>query len=201
MKYKTENQMILDLMPAILGSIIPRKVKCFAEVPRYSGNDHTDIMLIDFTQKSVFALEFKLNGPKGLNQQVEYNRHRFQCIGIINAVPRDKEKHYFLYPYTGEDNQLDCICNTLCHRKWSNINESDIAGIYYWGYLNDVSCFNAGHKNCKRLSMFQLYKKAIFNLQVFYDWKLDFYLVYKSLGFYSVTTAKKYFKEVLRERE
>lgn len=193
MKYKTENEMILDLMPAILGALIPRRVKCYAEVPRYSGNDHTDIVLIDVKMKSVFALEFKLNGPKGLNQQVEYNRQRFQCIGIINAVPKDKNKHFCLYPFTGDDMQLDCICNTLSHRKWSNINESDIAGIYYWGYLNDESCFDAGHAHCNRLSMFQLYKKAIYNLQAFYNWKLDFYLVYKSLGFYSVSVAKKIF--------
>jgi len=201
MKYKTENEMVKDLMPAILGALVPRNVKCFAEVPRYSGNDHTDIMLIDFTQKSVFAIEFKLNGPKSLNQQVEYNRNRFQCIGIINAIPKDKDKHYFLYPFTGGDMQLDRICNTLRNRRWSNINENNIAGLYYWGYLNDETCFDAGHKSCSRLSMFQLYKKAVFNLLETYKWQMDFYLVYKTLGFYSVSTAKKYYREVIKERE
>lgn len=195
-KYNSENEMILDLMPAILGSLIPRKIKCFPEVPRYSGNDHTDIMLIDQTKKAVLALEFKLNGPKGLNQQVEYNRQRFDCFGIINTELREKEKFYWLHSYTGADEQLDMICRRIGHRRWTNINDSNVAGIYYWGYLNDASCFDAGHKNCKRLSMFQLYKKAIYNLQVFYDWKLDFYLVYKSLGFYSISVAKKYFNEV-----
>lgn len=154
-KYKTENEMVIDLMPVIMGALIPREIKCYAEVPRYSGNDHADIILIDQKKKAVFAIEFKLDGPKSLNQQVEYNRRRFKCIGIINAVPKDKNKHYFLYPYTGSDNELERICVCLTRQNWSNINESDIAGIYYWGYLNDVSCFDAGHKNCKRLSMFQ----------------------------------------------
>jgi len=91
MKYKTENQMILDLMPALLGALIPRQIKCFAEVPRYSGNDHTDIMLVDVRNKSVLGIEFKLNGPKALSQQVEYNRNRFRCIGIINTELRENE--------------------------------------------------------------------------------------------------------------
>jgi len=198
-KYSTENEMILDLMPAILGSLVPRKIRCFAEVPRYSGNDHTDIMLIDDVKKAVFAIEFKLNGPKSLNQQVEYNWRRFACIGIINAVPKDKEKHYWLYPYTGDDSQLERICSKLRNLSWCSINESDIAGIYYWGYLKEQSCFDAGHSHCKRISLFQLYRKAVINIQEFYNWKLDFYLVYKALGYYAVSTAKMHYNAAISE--
>ena len=200
MKYKKETDFINDMMPLIIAGFIPRRVHCYGEVPRYSGMNHFDILLVNRSQKSVMALEFKLTDYRGLRHQILRNKF-IRSVGIINCLfKKDKHKDYHIYHYTGLDEELDMLIQRLCKYQWSSIYDNAKASVYYWAYLTEPSNFNAGFNHDDRNSFYQVYKLAIRNLQEFYNWKLDTFLVAKALGCYSLTTVKKYYNQVLSEK-
>lgn len=198
--YKLESDFVSDFMPIILGGLVGsgRKISYHCEVPRFSHNNHSDIILI--MNKKVLVIEFKLSDYKGLLNQLS-PQNKIRTIGILNRrIKKDKPLQYSLFEYTGQDSEIDRIIQSILKIEWTDIYNSELASIYYWGYLNEENDFNGGLRNCNRLSFFQLYKRAIENLMEFYGTP-DFYLIYRVLGFYSKATAMKHYKELIKENK
>jgi hypothetical protein len=140
-------------------------------------------------------------------------------IGIINSGISDKYKKIAkkdrIFTYTGKDSEAEAINDFINgryyssysgkkeHRKYLEFGDDQHASkrvmVYWWGYMKAASSLEGGLRNCKRLSYFQLYKQAIVNLQEQYNWRLDEYLVFNVLGFYSLAQSKIYFKDVMEE--
>ena len=200
--------MCKDLTELISGMLHPLKHKFIPEVPGITGYNYFDMMFFR-EDKTIFVIEYKLNNPKSLLRQIQ--NYPF-AIGIVNQKVDYTKKifehqKYFLFQYTGLDSEKEIIANRI-KGIWETSSKKRPFGssylnyglsVYWWGYLNDRSSLDGGFKIGKRLSFYELYKKAIFNLQEAYNWNLDFYLVYSVLRRYSIVTAKKYFTEVMRE--
>lgn len=198
-KYKLEAEFCEEIMPLILGGLIDgrTKINAQAEVPRFSGNNHMDMILI--ARQQVMGIELKLGDLHGLRNQCGFIDH-IPIIGLINKTLSEEEKKHnaWIFGYTGRDSELENIIDRIRTLIWTSIYESNLAGIYYWGYLGEPSNIKGGFANCKRISFFQLYTRAIQNLMIKYG-RIDFYTVYRILGYYSVSTAKKYYKEALKQ--
>lgn len=208
-KYNTEVEMCKDLTMLISGIISPTKHKYIPEVPRCSGNDHSDMLFIK-NNGEMFIVEYKLNNPKKLWQQVERQKCAFGIINRDIKKFREQYKYTRIFQYTGQDWELEEIAKFIMGDKLASIptypygthyRESDSLSVYWWGYYNTESSLEGGHQNIKRLSFFELYLQAIENLQKYYNWQLDSYLVYRTLGFYSYATTKKYFNIVMNEHK
>ncbi len=199
-KYKKESEFCKDVTELILGALIGirKNVKCLAEVPRYSHNDHVDILLLDYHKKEGILIEYKLKDWKGLHNQVRSNKNLgIRSIGIINGV---RNQEACIHNYTGLDYEIEKICDDICGVKsyWTDIYHNDKMNLYYWGYMNSESDLNGGLANCKRISQYQLYEMAVKNLLLRYGSDLDFYLVYRALGCYSYPTARKHYRNAVR---
>ena len=200
-KFKTEVEMCRYITPRISGLLIPRKHKFVPEVPRFSHNNHADMLFI-MDDGSMFVVEYKLSGWHELYLQTR--KSSIPTIGIINANAR-KNNDMFRSRITpwiyGSDSEIErlhgMICECFGNQHPNHLTGSGNEAVYYWGYLKAKSSLDGGIKTGKRLSYFELYKRAICNLQEFYSWKLDFYLVYRVLGVYSVSVAKKHYKEAM----
>ena len=205
MKYNSEIEMCRDVTELISGILIPRRHKYIPEVPRGPQNNHADMLFL-FDTGNMFVIEYKLNNPKDLLRQVMVNSF---TIGIVNQkVKEDFYKngcwqHNLIHSYIGEDWELDRISKRINGKyKFGSNHKSrtqvfGLEAIYYWGYLNTNSSLDGGIKTGKRLSLYELYRQAIINLQEEYNWKLDSYLVHKVLGYYETSTAKHHYKEVI----
>lgn len=187
----------------ISGILLPTKHKHIPEVPRSSGNNHSDMLFI-LDNGTMFTVEYKLNSLKSLINQITHNHY---SIGILNSKV-DKTQYfiesYRVFGYTGEDKQLEAISSFIKNENriyGCTHYKSSLYSVYWWGYKNENSSLEGGLKNTKRISFFELYKKAIQNLQAEYSYRLDFYLVYKVLGFYEVATAKAHYKDAMKELE
>ncbi len=183
------------------------KYKTIPEVPRSAFNNHSDMLIINTAKKEMIVIEYKLSGWRKLAHQIEFGNPEIHSIGILNgSVPDPNLKENFKYrlwnifSYTGQDNELERIMRRIENIRWTTIYGSALANIYYWGFLNTPSSLAGGIQTGKRISLFELYKDAILNLQKQYSWGLDFYLIYRILGYYSINQAKRYFKEVLTNR-
>jgi hypothetical protein len=196
MKYKSENDFVIDVCKVLKGHFISddRDVQIVSEVPRYAYMNHYDILLIDRTNKLLLGLEFKLKYTSLLKKQI--NGSPIKCLGIINYKSENKGNNIF--EFTGKDEELEIICYILNNRnKWNSINV-DYSGVYWWGYLKESDNFNGGIVRGKRLSLYMVYRKAIKNLIDCYG-KMDFYIVYNILrGFYSESVAYKHYNYVLK---
>jgi len=208
MKYNNEIEMCKDVTELISGILIPRKHKHIPEVPRTSHNNHADMLFL-FETGNMFVVEYKLNNPKGLLAQIMNSNF---AIGIVNQKVKKEFyetgnlwQHHLIYSYTGEDWEIEKISERINgkYEFGSNHNKKigGIESVYYWGYKKIHSSLNGGIKTGKRLSFYELYRQAIINLQEEYNWQLDFYLIYKVLGFYEVGTAKCHYKEVIRQQK
>ena len=206
MKYNSEIEMCKDVTVLISGLLIPRRHRHIPEVPRCYGNNHADMLFL-FNTGNMFVVEYKLNNPKELLRQVMLNNF---TIGIVNQKVKEEfytNKTWYchrIFSYTGENRQLEKIYDYIDGRyDFGHNHNENIAGIesvYYWGYKKTNSSLEGGIKTGKRLSFYELYEQAIINLQEEYNYKLDFYLVYKVLGFYGMSTAKKHYKEAMKLR-
>ena len=207
MKYNSEIEMCKDVTELISGILIPRRHRHIPEVPRCFGNNHADMLFL-FNTGNMFVVEYKLNNPAELLKQVMLNNF---TIGIVNQKVKkefyDNRETWYrhqIFSYTGEDWELEKINDRI---NWGyefgsnhNKNIGGIETVYYWGYKKTNSSLEGGIKTGKRLSFYELYKQAIVNLQEEYNWQLDFYLVYKILGFYGMSTAKKHYKDVIKSK-
>lgn len=198
MKFQSELEMCKEVTVQISGILIPTRHRHIPEVPRQSGNDHLDMLFIK-ENGSIFGVEYKLADINGLIRQVQGYSH---VIGIINRPLKTEKPLYDIFQFTGKDWEIEKIAEYLIGRHPFGIKhyETDLLSVYWWGYLNEVSSLEGGLKNCQRKSFFQVYKQAIKNLQDHYQWKLDLYAVYRILGFYQLSTTRKYFKEVMQEK-
>jgi len=197
--------MCRDVTELISGILIPRRHRHIPEVPRCSGNNHADMLFL-FNTGNMFVVEYKLNNPAELLKQVMLNNF---TIGIVNQKVKkefyDNRETWYrhqIFSYTGEDWELEKI-NDRINWKYEfgsnhNKNIGGIETIYYWGYRNTNSSLNGGIRSGKRLSLYELYRQAIINLQEEYNWQLNFYLIYKVLGFYAANTAKTHYKEAMK---
>ena len=206
-KYNSEIEMCKDVTELISGILIPRRHKYIPEVPRCSGNDHADMLFL-FDTGNMFVVEYNLSNPRELLRQVMINNF---TIGIVNQKvkkefyeTRTTWHQHQIFSYTGEDWEIEKINDKINGRyEFGHNHNKRIGGIeavYYWGYKKTHSSLNGGIKTGKRLSFYELYKQAIVNLQEEYNWQLDFYLIYKVLGFYEASTAKKHYKDAMKER-
>ncbi len=196
----------------ISGLLIPRYHRHIPEVPRASQNDHADMLFLMKTGK-MFVVEYKLSNPKALLRQVQRND---MTIGIINQPIkkeyRENRDFYWkrIFTYTGQDWEIERIAEFLIYKYTSYPKDKfrifgndykkcklGIEAIYYWGYKETDSSLIGGIKSGKRLSLYQLYIQAIWNLQKAYNWTLDSYLVHSVLVFYAASTAKKHFKTAM----
>jgi len=194
-KYKSEVEMCKDVTKIISGILIPTKHRFIPEVPRNYGNDHSDMLFI-CNNGNMFIVEYKLKDLKGLVKQVD--RQNPYCIGILNRKIKNNENMYRIFSFTGEDSEIERLAYVIDHRNFGrDMFYNNTLSVYWWGYRNSDSSFEGGYANCKRLSFYELYKQAIFNLQEEYKWNLDFYLVYNILGFYSKSVALKYYKQIM----
>lgn len=185
----------------ISGLLIPTNHRHIPEPPKSYGSNYNADMLFIKDNGSMFLVEYKLTDLKGLARQV-------QAVGdpIIGIINRDRiPDHYYgnIFPFTGQDREIEKLDSLLNHRNFpfgKHYTRSKLFTVYWWGYKNYVSSLKGGFKNGNRLPFHELYKKAITNLQAEYSWKLDEYLVYSVLGNYEFNTMKKYFKQVMKKR-
>lgn len=214
-KYKSEVDMCKDLTRLISGMIAPTRHKYIPEVPRSSHNNHSDMLFIK-NNGLMFVVEYKLAGSKDLMAQIQYKNYK---IGILNQkidrFEMDNISYYSynrLFEYTGEDYQLEKISMFLngLHR---NRHETIIKGspfgyerykedelmIYWWSYKHSKSSLLGGIQNGKRESFFEVYIRAIVNMQRYYHTHLDFDLVYSVLGFYGKANARKHYNDAMKE--
>ena len=215
MKFSSEFEMCKHVTGIISGLLVPIKHKHIPEVPRASHNNHADMLFL-LNSGTMFIVEYKLNNPFALLQQVQFND---MAIGIVNQnVTKEfyekyrNNRSYRIFSYTGKDSEIEKIFNWLINKNYfSDKKKKKIYGnhyktgkgieaIYYWGYKKAGSSFVGGLKNCKRLSLYQLYIQAVQNLQGHYNWQLDFYLVHSVLRFYAPTTAKKHFNIAMEQK-
>jgi hypothetical protein len=211
MKYKSESEFCKDTTKLIYADLLLQKIQVIPEVPKGSHIYHADILLINRTRQDMLMLEYKLSNWKNLAKQVKQSResisYNFVKFGIINSkLPKlswEEEKKmnfpfYNILPYTGTERELENILEKVRKTQWTNIHENDLGSIYWFGYQDDESSFDGGIQNGKRITLYQLYKKAVKNVLKAYPC-LDFYGVYRILGFYSVSQAKKWYREALKE--
>jgi len=201
-KYKTENEMCKDITTLIGGLLIGLcEFQYIPEVPRFSHNNHFDMLLIDRTNRQVLAIEYKLSDINSLINQCW--RGSINKMGIINRQlkPNKHLEKVKIFSFIGFDNEIEIINeHLLSHWSWTKVFGNPLANVYWYGYIDKISSLDGGFKNGDRISFFQLYKTAIKNLQIMSDWKLNFDIIYEILGSYSISIALKYFKEVTKER-
>lgn len=209
--YTSESEMCKDITELISGILIPIKHRFFAEVPRSSHNNHSD-MLFMCDNGTMFIIEYKLSGIDKLKTQINQNNNPAYTIGIINQdIKKYKDKNTVdygrIFQYTGEEWEIDKLSNFLLgmwrtsYRQFGKDRFYDNhLMVYWWGYRYSDCNIDGGIKSGKRMSFYELYKQAIKNILITYDWKLDFEIVYSILGFYSYYVAKKYFDIVISEK-
>jgi len=214
-KYNTEAEMCEDVTKLILTLLIGNRdhVGAYAEMPRSSHNNHTDMVLVDYQSKEVIGIEYKLSGLRALYDQVKFDKwdrnYGITKIGILNSEERkssvDTEIHSeaYVYRYTGKDSQIeaftDVFCNPRGYSRWTSIFRSEMANLYYWGNMGKESNFSGGFKSGNRISLYELYMEAIRNIRKEYPCA-DFYIIYRILGIYSISQAKKYYHMVLKNK-
>jgi len=175
-------------------------------------------MLFILNNGRMFAIEYKLYGERALEKQVEENHpHTF---GILNCkLKKTSDDYRKIFSYTGLKDELKSIKDFI-DGKWyyegddgkvlasgvypfgrDRFDKNKIFTVYWWGYKNTPSSLIGGFRSGKRLSFCDLYKQAIVNLQEEYQWKLDLYLVYNVLGFYSKNTCRIFYTEVMNKQK
>ena len=207
-KYKSEVEMCKAVTMMISVLLIPNYHKHIPEVPRSSHNNHSDMLFL-LRNGRMFIVEYKLNNPMELLRQV---MNQNNAIGIVNGRLSTKflneYKHKPIFSYTGQDWEIERIAKHIINYE-GKINGQDyrktnsrysVEPTYYWGYKYSESSLYGGFKTGKRTSFYELYKQAILNLQEHYMWKLDFYLIHSILGFYEISTARKHFNDVMRNK-
>ena len=194
--------MCREVTMQISGLLIPTKHRHIPEPPKSYGSNFNADMLFIKDNGTMFLVEYKLTDLKGLVGQIHSVNE--PIIGIINRrrIP-DNSAYGCIFPFTGLDNEIDRLNAFLNHRHpfGKHYTRSGLFTTYWWGYKNYDSSLEGGFKNGTRLSFHELYKKAIENLQEEYRWSLDEYLVYSVLGNYEFETMKKYFRQVMKEKE
>lgn len=214
-KFSSEFEMCKHVTIILSGLLVPRKHKHIPEVPRYAYNNHSDMLFIMKTG-NMFVVEYKLSGSKSLLSQVKKSDY---AIGIVNQSlgksfyekNNDPYRHR-IFSYTGQDWEIEKIAEFLIYRFPSysdrpprifGKNYKDVQyglePVYYWGYRKTESSFIGGIKSGKRISLFQLYIQAVKNIQEYYDYNLDSYLIHKALGFYSLGTSRQHFETAMNQ--
>ena len=195
MKFKLESDFALEIYKIIKSHFITIKanIQIIAEVPRFSHNNHMDMLLIDRKNKRLLGIEFKLNSYESLKKQVKFNP--LNTFGILNG--KIKESSQIIFPYTGKDVEIETLLRCIGYMYlWSSIYDKINNQVYWWGYLDYVSEINPGIQTGQRESFFEVYQRAVKNFYKKYGG--DFYLANSVLrGCYCESTAKKHYKEAI----
>jgi len=208
MRYKSENKFCIDTTKKIVGLVhYGQELLCVPEVPKgFFSNEHTDMLIIDKASRKMFAIEYKLKDISGLMTQVETNQ-KVRTIGIINKDVGPEAIKRGVYGFTGQDYQIELLHeimiydgNIISLAPWTSIYDSSWARLYWYAFKDEETSFNGGLKNSGRPTFHHFYMNAIKNLQADYDNKLDFLIVNSVFNVgYSESTARKYYKKVMKE--
>ena len=196
-KFKKEVDFCKHITP-LISTAINKKHKFIPEVPRFSNNNHAD-MLFMLSNGTMFIVEYKLNNSKKLLEQV--NKTTFG-LGIVNQ--KQEQKSFYnrkVFGYTGSNDELEILKQAVRYKCCSKPLITELQRVYFWGYRNTKSSLEGGIQHGKRLSFYQLYRQAIFNLQEEYKWVLDFKLVFILLGIYARSQAQKHYKYVIDNKK
>ncbi len=196
MKYKTEKEFCAETTKMLLGLSVgyERKLIAVPEVPwGCFSNEQFDMLLLDVKNLQYLQIEYKLNDPESLQHQVS----RINGIGIINRETTPNE--YSIYPYTGEDGQIENMDKRIFRydHRWRSVYFG-FGMIYYWAYKNQGSSFDGGRPGGGRQNFASVYMQAVQNFHAHYG-KLDFMITHAALNSgYSVSTSKRYYRRAVQ---
>lgn len=208
----TENEYAKECIIQILGMLTGERtqLQVISEVPRFCGNNHTDLLIIDRKKKEMLQFEFKLNNIWDLLLQCRGTEAQtgIKTIGLLNTFRKTQKReklegkfhHWHMLQLCldkPQDYHGDRLFNILRSQNfWTPYNQSSNGMVYWYGYMGhkDFDIEDAGKANADRLSFYQLYQRAIKNI---YRCDIDFDLIYNLLGVYGKPTAKKHHDEAI----
>jgi len=201
-----ENEYAVEITKLLIGGWHPQIVNAYSEVPRFSHNDHMDLLLICPKKKEMLSIEFKLNNVKLLLKQIEKGRalSHVDTIGITptKSIKDSKYVRFDLYRIRTDfpDKELEYAIIKIGRMRWTSIYRSKKAMMYWYSYKNmDNSFSTVGAKGGKRESFFEVYKRAIKNLHNELGDKMSFQIAHGLFGSYSESVAKKHYNSALSE--
>lgn len=205
LKFKKEADFCLHVMHRVHHELKRRhprtNYQIIPEVPRGWHNNHADILIIDRNRKYMVVLEFKLSGWKKLVKQCR--SIPLGAFGVVNTDTPDFTSPEFrntpwarapICSYTDDESGINNLMCLLSKRyRWSPAFTHCEGTIYWFAYENTQSSLLGGLQHGERESFYQVYRRAIRNLVAHYPC-LDFEMVFKILGYYSESTARKHYK-------
>jgi len=201
-----ENEYATRITECLLGGWKPEEVKAYSEVPRFSNNNHMDLLMIYPKKEEMIAIEFKTNSPKDLFMQV-YRNSSTVGIDTVGICPKEVSqenkltRHKFIkLSKELPDGELCNAVSEIGNMYWTSIFRPGMAMMYWYSYKNKPSDFsNVGKKNCTRESFFQVYRRAIKNLHRELGDRISFTIAYGLFRGYSKSTAKQHYRKALSE--